>query len=113
VEIFEVTQLLRQIATVYPTTFKIKPGLESMADTWFLYLEDEDSVKIAENLEVHVKNKHFPPTIADLVRPSTGRAIPSYEDTMLMLEHHKERVPSTEEGKQRGIQKLAEALGRA
>lgn len=111
-EKFEVEKMIKNLANLYPGTFKIREAKElaEVVDNWFFYLEDENSHKIAQNLKAHVKTRRFPPTIADLLKINQERAIPSYEETRLMLDEIKNIVPATKEERERATEGIKELL---
>lgn len=105
-EIYEVTKLIQTISRFYPSNFRVKPEeLEVFVEDWFSVLENEDSTKIAKNLKEHLRTKHFPPTIADLLRVNVNqeRAIPGIEETRLLLEKMDSVVPATKEERERAL----------
>lgn len=105
----EIAKLLQTISHFYPNNFRIKPeDMTEAIDDWFFMLNDEDSAKIARNLKEHIKNKHYPPTIADLLKKRvTGeRAIPGIEETRKMLDEWKNVIPATKEEREREFVKI-------
>jgi hypothetical protein len=82
----EVVEIIKNISTYYGGKFKMDDP-QGVVNAWFDILKDYEFTEIVENLKNYVKNNHFPPSVADIIKvePAKDRAIPGYEDTKAMM----------------------------
>lgn len=81
----QVLDILEKIDLFYPGRLKMD-NPKKIILAWHSVLKDYEFNIIDRNLNEHVKNNKFPPSIADLITTESRRNIASVGDTMNLLE---------------------------
>lgn len=71
-----------QLKTVFKILANVYPNFEVSSeklDIWHEFLQDQDANAVMERVKAHVKEKKFPPTVADL-REQKEKVPPYYDE---------------------------------
>lgn len=90
--------IIRLITTYFPNfKFKDEPRevREDILHAWHVILQKHDFEQSLKNLVRYAERESFPPKVADIVGGGKGRIIPTFKETMAMLQEQEKLASST------------------